>query len=394
MQKIFFHSSPASIAKSRGGGKLLNGCFYSRATSINDLKASFAQTGNKGNMVHSEAPLKLFKHNLSRSCVGSLVQVRDELKDDFPRYMKENFDLIILSLANFIRKNQDHSKIVEALKSVEVPVIVFSAGLQDRLSSLDNLSSSTVDLLKFLNDKAILFSVRGEETSAFLKSAGMNNHVICGCPSLYVYPENILSIKPLSYKPDLLLSTAGHFSSINLTSKTSKSGRARALLSMLSFFKADYIFQDEIFSYEEFLDEETFDDARQKFYAGIINDNLKKYYDIDVDIEDWYFFNDVSSWRQYMAGRDLYIGDRFHGGVVALQSAVPSVIISGDLRVKELTQFFGIPNASFADFREFGVESVVNEKLGAAEMGMFKEKYVTRLSEFRSACLNVGLNFA
>jgi len=163
MKKIFFHSSPFSIAKTKVTGGLLNGCIYPKASSISDLKASFAQTGNKGskgNMVHSEAPLKLFTHNLSRSCIGNLVHAHESMKDDFSNYIKSNFDLIILSMANFIRKNQDHRKIVDALKQVEIPIVLFSAGLQNRLTSVVNLSESTIELLRILDEKALLFSVR------------------------------------------------------------------------------------------------------------------------------------------------------------------------------------------------------------------------------------------
>lgn len=403
MLSIFFHAGPFSISKSRNSSPNSNGCVYPAVSRIADLRGTFNQTGNRGNAVHAEAPQKLFEHNLRSSCTGNIVSFFDADPDGFERNFNAKFDMVILSLANFIRKGQDHSRILAVLRLIHVPIVVFSAGIQSRLADFSPLDDSTVELIKFFNQSAVLFSVRGAETAAFLNENGINNIVELGCPSLYVYPRNILSISPLNSQGALKLAVAGHFSEENLTKKTSKSKRAdefyvflRSLVnfSALNISSIDYVFQDEVFTFKELQAKySVFDDALCCFSSKEISSYLKSISERDFEfIRKWFMFPDAATWRQYMSSRDLYVGDRFHGGVVALQAGVPALIVSGDLRVQELTEFFAIPSVNFSDLRGVDFSDVLSEKLSKKSLNTFHHNYRERYSKFQMVCREVGLN--
>jgi hypothetical protein len=119
MKSIFFHSTPNSIAKTRQDIPLINGCIFPKARSITDLRASFGQTGNRGNTVHAEAPQKIFQCNSSTSACGNIVHAYKSCKD-FDRQFNDKFDLVIFSLANFIRKNQNHEGLVNVIESLPI----------------------------------------------------------------------------------------------------------------------------------------------------------------------------------------------------------------------------------------------------------------------------------
>lgn len=199
----------------------------------------------------------------------------------------------------------------------------------------------------------------------------------------------------LAYSNNIKLTTAGHLSKSNLTGKTSKSARAHALIKAFGEHSSDYIFQDEIFSFDELIDkEDIYDDSTHR----INRKEIGRYYDSNigakVNFSGYYFFSDPSSWRQYMASRDLFLGDRFHGGVAALQVGVPAIMIRGDLRVTELTDFFGIPGVDFKQMRESGLPSVVNENCSDERLSSFKEVYSHRLKQFKEVCSEAGLLFS
>ncbi|MES2901359.1 MAG: polysaccharide pyruvyl transferase family protein [Pseudomonadota bacterium] len=396
MKSIFFHSTPFSIAKSKSAAQNVNGCVFPALSRIDEMRPSFNQTGNRGNMVHAEAPQKLFRHNLSLSCTGNLVSVQQADPFAFSDYIN-SFDVIILSVANLIRKNQDHSRLVAALKEIHKPLFVFSAGLQTRLDSLSHLSPSTRDLLSILNEKAALFSVRGETTQEFLHTNGINNCVALGCPSLYVYPDNIRKIAPMSLEPFTRLTVAGHFSRENLSEATSKSKRAVDFYNFMSSCNnpIDYVLQDEIFTFSELLNEKgmfddatfSFDTARMTAYFASLNVDMKF-------VGGWYMFDNVSAWRSYIRSRDLYFGDRFHGGVVALQTGTPAIIVKGDARVMELVDYFKLPSATFADMRTKSLAEIVERELSSSKLEVFHKCYTARRANFVKVCKKAGLSFA
>jgi polysaccharide pyruvyl transferase WcaK-like protein len=393
MRRILFHTWPNSISRPAISLPKIGGITPPVARTINELRTQHSLTGNRGNMIHSEATQKIFKCDHQHSCVTNLVHLFNAIGDakKFGDKVNDLFDCLIISTANIIRPNQDYSSLILALTEIKIPIFIFSAGLQARITNSDTLTPSTIELLRFFDQHATLFSVRGNETSEFLKKIGLHNHSILGCPSLYVYPENIADITCPISNDILKITTAGHLSKVNLTRNTSKSGRAKILLNLFSEIKADYVFQDEIFSFDEIINDYLFDDSKHHFCAENINLYYRNNLNINTNFESYYYFSDPTSWRQYMSTRDVYLGDRFHGGVVSLQVGVPAVIINGDLRVSELTEYFGIPNTSFAELQNEGIHDILKNKLSIDSLVNFKNTFKERFKNFSTVCSRHGL---
>ena len=402
MKSIFFHATPHSISKTRTTLPLTNGTIFSKARTIQQLKDSFNQTGNRGNTIHSEAPQKLFKYNSSNSTCGNIVHVYRQ-SNDFDSEFNNKFDCIIFSLANFIRKNQNHEELAYVIEKIKIPIFVFSAGLQSNLDSLESLTNSTVNLINVLSKKAHIFGVRGEKTKSFLDKNGITNINIVGCPSLYAYPENIQKIKPNINTNNLKVATAGHFSKENLTKDTSKSKRAMDLHRFLmqeshtnTFSEITYVFQDEVFSYDSLENEKIFDDSCQEFapreIVSYLN-NITKSESFSY-INKFVMFQDPQSWRAWMKNKDIYFGDRFHGGIASLQCAKPTIIIAGNTRVKEMTEFFNIPSTNFSELRNNTMKDIINEKHNTECIKRFIDTYNERYNSFQILCKTHGLEFA
>ncbi|GAB3334317.1 polysaccharide pyruvyl transferase family protein [Marilutibacter aestuarii] len=393
MDRIYFHSTAQTLHRQVDPAPYTNGLPCPAVNTIEDLKPSFSLTGNKGNMVHAEAVLKLLNVNRSRSCVGNLSHLHKALGKGFGEYMRSHFDFVVLSMANFIRKGMNHTGLVAVLKEVDVPLVVFGAGMQTPVQDPGVLHPSTRELLDLLNKKCTLLGVRGEKTSEFMKSLGLHNHKILGCPSLYVYPKNILSIKAAGYSPGCRWATAGHVSYNNLDGSRPGFKRASTFLDCMEGVRPDYVFQDEVFSYADIESRpDVYDDATGRLSAEVINDFFKQRLGLKLPFTDYYWFNEVSQWRQYMMRVDFYLGDRFHGGVAGLQAGVPAIFIAGDQRIDELTDFFGMPKTTFSELKQSGVEAIVEEQCSLEALTVFKTRYRKRLEPFVKAVESAGLS--
>ncbi len=108
-----------------------------------------------------------------------------------------------------------------------------------------------------------MFGVRGTYTEAWLKKMGFKNPTALGCPSMMLYPENILGIKAPTKKPeDYRFVTAGYLQK--------KSVRGRQLAKFFTGQKCSYVFQDEIFQFKDELQGRYFfDDARNQMIQSV-----------------------------------------------------------------------------------------------------------------------------
>lgn len=282
--------------------------------------------------------------------------------------------------------------LVSVLKEIEVPLIVFGAGMQTHVKDSTTLHASTRSLIALLDEKCRLMGVRGDKTSDFLQSLGFRNHKILGCPSMYVYPRNILAIQPISYEVGNRWATAGHISYNNLDGSRPTFKRSHALLECIKGESPDYIFQDEVFSFTDLLDTAgLYDEATGKMNRDLINGFFREKLGNSLPFADYWWFNEVSQWRQYMLRMKFYLGDRFHGGVVGLQGSVPAVFIAGDQRIDELTDFFGIPKTTFSELKSEGLRAVVDDRCSMESLDAFKARYRTRLQPFVEAVTGAGL---
>jgi hypothetical protein len=363
-------------------------------TSYAALLRNFRLTSNKGNMIIGESVSRLFRYDHAQSCYLFLDSLHDgkrplaELRD----LVRAHFDAVVFPMANSIRPGLDHTKMAEVIEALDTDVVVLGMGMQKTLpETLEAVSPGTARLLSVLNEKARVFGVRGAETKRWLHAVGLTRAEAYGCPSLYVYARNILGLRPVEASAVRRVATAGY---------VHKPGRRSTILNQAfaaaaGEIEAHYVLQGEIFEADSPLAgrDDFYNDATGRLDQASM-EALFAQEQAPPPYAGYWYFQDVAAWRQFLDRFDCFLGDRFHGGVAALQAGRPAVVLHMDLRVRELTDHFGIPNAPIGDLAEKGVRGVIAERLSAASFEAFHRRYRWRLGLFRSAMREAGLELA
>lgn len=364
-------------------------------TAMNGLKGlgiTHKLTGNRGNIIHAEAPAKLFRKDPTASAYGNVATLSKALGDGYRKRMARRFDMIVISMANFIRPTHDGSVLYEALRKLDgaVPFIVLGAGLQGR-GKLSEMSQGNIDLITLFNERAEVFGVRGEQTAGWLDENGFSRTTVLGCPSLYTYPQSIMAldaagISKRAETPRLM--TAGHIGLRN----GAMNPRGLALIDALGSTETSYVLQDEFLTWSD-LDQTApiYNDGDARLSADVVNGYLSAKTERAVRFQNVYYFNEAGAWRQAARLYDAYIGDRFHGGVAALQGGVPAIFLKEDNRVGELTAFFDLPALPIKALAEKGVSATLTDLLAADRIDRMKATYAERFRTFRTVMARHGL---
>lgn len=289
-------------------------------------------------------------------------------------------------MANAIRPDFDPGCFTEIVEKLDTEYIVLGLGLQHEIPSrLSVLHPRNQRLLRTFNERATLLGVRGTRTAEWLKKAGIERAHPLGCPSLYVYPKNIFCLVPPP--PDSLgpILTAGHIA------HTSR--RTVALLRLLAGKQAHYVMQDELFEPHLHFSrwQHFYNDATGQIHTEWADTLLSNVLGICPNFAGYWYFEEVCAWRVFCSRFTLFIGDRFHCAVVAMHAGVPSLIVQNDLRVTELTEFFGIPTLTLENMESSSLSYLVSEYLSENSLTYFKKTYQQRLREFLDTFAKLGI---
>lgn len=390
--RILFHAPGLAAFRPAAPLPHLLGVQPSVVDRLDDLRASHRLTGNRGNIIHAEAPARTFHKSATGSAYGNIAVLQQTLGAQYATQIARHFDLIVISMANFIRPDHDGAALVAALRPLVdvVPHIVLGCGIQGS-HRLSDMMPGNIALIAHFNSHAALFGVRGEKTANWLAGNGFGNATVLGCPSLYTFPRSILGIDGAAARArggqaDVM--TAGHL--------TVHRGRIvpRGLELARAFrgIRASYVFQDEFFTYDELTGlSGLYQEAASEVAAGPVNEWLTRRMRCPVDFQRYYYFSEASAWRQAALRHDVFIGDRFHGGVAALQAGRPAIFLSHDNRVSELTGHFGLPSLTTEEFARRGLARTLDEFLAPDRLEAMKSLYRRRYAEYCAALRPFGV---
>jgi hypothetical protein len=391
MKRLCFGRQPADTRyRYHPGLPFSEGLPRSNDASYAAINRNFYLTSNKGNMLIGEGAARIFDCDRNYSAMLSIHVLYNHYQgsDDAIGWINKNFDALVLPMANEIRPNLNHRSLVDALTEVKIPIVVLGMGMQNDLGpDMSELDPSTAELLHLLEEKAHIFGVRGFYTEAWLRSQGLKKPVAMGCPSMMLYPRNILSIKaPEGGAAGKRFMTAGYL--------TPQSRRGLQLSRFFEGQDVSYVFQDEIFAFKsELADRRFFNDATNQLDAAALKPLMDAALGTDTPFRRYFHFDSVESWRQSYSWHDVFIGDRFHGAVAALQTGLPTAILHKDLRVKEMSEFFGIPNATMDEAHAMGLEAFLTKHLSGESIARFHQTYRERVRNFQSIAEAGGLRF-
>jgi hypothetical protein len=377
-------------------------------SSVRGIQAEiFAVSPNSGNMVHAEAPARMFAVDRTHSCFSVWYAAEDggdaSAASPAARFNRL-FDGVCLSFANMIRDyskypaetvakhDRNWRRLAAHIDQLEIPVYVFGIGLQDELpAEASSVPGGLLALFQALNRKCRLLAVRGPSTERWMRGVGIDKAIATGCPSLFVYPRNVMAVQAPELTRQSRLASAGR-----LQRAHGKHDRLKPIRAVAETFRTDYVFQNDFFALARLSppDQPIFDDATGLVDPVFVREATQKLLGFASPFADHYFFRDTNRWRMFAHLRDAFVGDRFHGGVAFLQAGRPAVILQADARVRELTGFLGIPTMTLDQLDSATVLEAVSRALSPEAIGRFHETYRKRLADFVSICESAGLRFA
>jgi len=299
----------------------------------------------------------VFLESISRELDADSISIYDFILNY--KLYEERYDMLILSLANMISPGYSISEdFMTALEKTKIPICIFSIGVQAQTEDelyKNSLSPNVKRILELSNKSGTTIGLRGETTKAYLDREGVKNTHVIGCPSLF-YKKSI-PIKNGTGPKDILLSGGfeGYWRDplskmFNFGYKYCRSYLVQSESRIL--FDKYKISEIELNTWNVSKEKKSYLMSRGYDYLYYCHPNLDK-----LDLENWFidnsiFLNDFDNWMESMNTYDMHIGARFHGSVMSTLAGVPTLILVGDLRVKEFVEFHGLPNMNIFDFDE------------------------------------------
>lgn len=322
---------------------------------------------NTGNIFFWKAPQYLINH--------------DAILTDWD-FDRSDVETLVLSMGNWISGNVDMADFNAALeRSKAKRIVMIGAGIQAQ-SSLDEVvvNKTARRLLDIVRERSTSIGVRGFSTRCLLEKHGYKNVRAVGCPSIYLIEPEIFQKKKI-FKGKISVNTTWH-------------GHYRDAIAELLAFGSRY---------DAMLVEQSNRAIMQLAQNGTQNrdfDHLTKYYSFGPDntwkIISWLtdkaaFYTGEEDWSSALDSCQLVIGSRFHGAVAALRTGTRALMLTMDLRTKELTEFFNLPSQSF---ETFDAEKSPQYYFDQADPYLFLSTLSSRKLEFSEFLKENGLNLS
>lgn len=301
-----------------------------------DRETMFSRVGsNTGNLVFFRAIKKLFNPDFLKPYYG-INNIEEKISE---------YDAFLTTDLIWIRENAQYENTEQILKNIgHRPLIPVSVGLQSNDFKSDFcIHPKTIRLLYEIAERCVV-GVRGEYTADILDKYGIRNLKVIGCPSVY-------------YKDKY-----------NLT-KLSTRTQIETVCSFKTFWGRCSEKEIKFLDYCRKRNLDFIEQTAQPMSTMFIRDCVR--------FEEWladasHIFFDIDEWDRFMQNYDFYIGMRFHGGIIAMQNNVCPLFIITDSRVRELTEFFGLPSI---DVKKFNTLTPLKKYYAKTDYTEFYERY-------------------
>lgn len=274
-----------------------------------------------------------------------VMKIRTVTDADIDRYNAE-YDYCFLRGSNYVHASMDWENAIYTLERLKIPVLAFGIGAQAPCTGPLVLSETTRRVLALIADRSVSLGVRGTFTAEVLWELGIKNVRVVGCPTMFRVndPDLRIDLPPLgavrevaftlrrevsaSYAQDI-----DHYLSI----------QRQAILDLAGRFAVEVWAQGEIEEKKIVLGTpQQRDEAMQALRDG------KWLHGADDPLAELYgrrlFYSDiVADYEARARTKDLAVGYRLHGNLMALANRVPSVYFTYDSRTTEFADTFQIP---------------------------------------------------
>jgi hypothetical protein len=282
--------------------------------------------------------------------------------------INEEYDYVILRGSNYIHSEMDWEHAVPILRKLKLPVVAVGIGAQAPAKGTIQLSDQTITVLRLIADSCVSLGVRGAYSAQVLWDLGIRNTRIVGCPTAFRRNDPNLQIR---------LPALDAVRKVGVTLRREVSASyARSIERYLTFhrdlvldladrFEATLMAQGEVEEKKILLGTA---EQREEALAGLRADGAFGPWYMNDRMEELYrtrlFYSDVvADYENLVREKDLVLGYRLHGNLMALSNGVPSIYFTYDSRTVEFAETFQIPRFDVFDGTEFRIEDYWDQSL-------------------------------
>ncbi|MET3649905.1 polysaccharide pyruvyl transferase family protein [Phyllobacterium ifriqiyense] len=282
--------------------------------------------------------------------------------------LKEEYDYVILRGSNYIHQHMGWPHAIAVLKRLGLPVIAWGIGAQAPVEGQIQLPEDLKTLLKIMADSTASIGVRGAYSAQVLKDIGIDNVRIVGCPTAFRRNDPTLKVT---------LPLLEDVRNVGLTVRREVSpAYARNIERYLTFhrdlikdtankFNVTLMAQGEIEEKKLVLGT---DEQKEDAIAALKANRWASDWYLDDTIEKLYrerlFYSDVvADYEKLVQTKDLVLGYRLHGNLMALANGVPSIYFTYDSRTVEFAETYQIPRFDVFSGDRFRLEDYWDQTL-------------------------------
>jgi hypothetical protein len=275
---------------------------------------------------------------------------------------------VFLRGSNYIHADMNWRRTDEVLQRLQLPVLAFGIGAQAPSKGELVLSEQTKRVLHQMADSTASLGVRGAYTAEVLWRHGIRNVRIVGCPTAFrnLDPDLAITLKPLEQVHKVGLTVRREVSPnyapdveryLNFHRDLVKQTAARFEVVLMSQGEVE---EKAIVLGTPEQKEAAIRKLREHGWAArwYMDDEIERLY------RERLFYSDVvADYEHLVRGKDLVLGYRLHGNLMALANGTPSVYFTYDSRTIEFAETFAIPSHHvFAD-KSFRLEDYWDQAL-------------------------------
>jgi hypothetical protein len=347
-------------------------CWYDHK----NVQANLHHYHNIGDAFVFDSSLKL----LNFSALEPL-KIRQPTDADIDRYNAE-YDYAFLRGSNYIHPTMDWENAPRVLSRLKIPVIAFGIGAQAPKKGALELSEATKRVLALIADRSASLGVRGTYTADVLWQLGIRNTRIIGCPTVFRRNDPTLRIDlpPLERVKSAVFTLRREVGGDYAQDLARYLGLQRdTILDLAQRFDLHVMAQGEIEEKKilwgtEAQRAEAIAQLRHEGWLKGEGDPMEAMYDGRL------FYSDVvAEIERFVSARDLVLGYRLHGNLMALANKVPSVYFTYDSRTVEFAETFGIPSFDVFGSKTFRLEDYWDQAL----FERFNRAYYQRYRDMR-----------
>ncbi len=327
-----------------------------------DVQAHINHYHNIGDAFVFDSSLKLLNYEKL-----DVLQIANPNLDDIDRINRE-YDYVFLRGSNYVHKDMKWSRTLEVLQRLKIPVIAFGIGAQAPVKGKIELSDETKTVLRMMADSTTSIGVRGAYSAQVLWDIGIRNVRIVGCPTAFRRNDPNLAI---TLPPREKVKYAG----ITMRREVSPA-YAQDIKRYLTFhrdlvkslaqrFDVVLMAQGEV--EEKKIVFGTPEQKEEAFEALRANKWVSEWY-LDEVMEKLHrerlFYSDVvADYEALVQQKDIVLGYRLHGNLMALSNGTPSIYFTYDSRTVEFAETYQIPSFDVFSGKDFVLEEYWDQSL-------------------------------